>query len=710
MMRMEKIRKRDGSLQAFDPEKITSALIKAQASLGREDAEGAHAVTKGVLALLEEKFAGSVPGVEDVQNAVEEMLIRSSQSEVAKAYILYRKRRSEIREAKELLGVKDDLKLTVNGVKVLEKRYLRKADSGAVVETPRQMMLRVARAIAAADANYGPASRVEETAEAFDLSLSELEFLPNSPTLMNAGTELGQLAACFVLPVEDSMIGIFEAVKNMAIVHQSGGGTGFSFSRLRPRNDVVRSTGGIASGPVSFMRVFDEATEVIKQGGRRRGANMGILRVDHPDILQFVTAKVKDHILTNFNISVAVTDDFMKAVNDDDTYLLVNPRSGRAVDTLRARDVFDLIVHMAWLCGDPGLVFIDEINRHNPTPALGPIESTNPCGEQPLLPHESCVLGSINLVKMIESGKIAWEKLGKVVAMSVHFLDNVVDVNLYPTPETKALSHGNRKLGLGVMGFAELLIMLGIPYDSDEALRLGERIISFITEEARKASVRLAEERGSFPNFEKSVWKGKFPCMRNASLTTIAPTGTISIIAGASSGIEPLFAVSFVRNVLEGMKLVEMNPVFERMMLERGLYSDELMSRVTQTGTIQGIKEIPEDIRRLFITALDIDPRWHVMMQAAFQKYTDNAVSKTVNLPEHASQKDVRDAYLLAHRLKCKGITIFRYGSQESQVLTIDGRKGEEPQSMRIQPGLLRSQKYLEAESEYSGECRTCAG
>jgi ribonucleoside-diphosphate reductase alpha chain len=449
---------------------------------------------------------------------------------------------------------------------------------------------------------------------------------------------------------------------------------------------------------------------VIKQGGRRRGANMGILRVDHPDILQFVTTKVKDHILTNFNISVAVTDQFMQAVDDDDTYVLVNPRSGKAVDRLRARDVFDLIVHMAWLCGDPGLVFIDEINRHNPTPALGPIESTNPCGEQPLLPHESCVLGSINLVKMLEGGKIDWPKLGEVVATSVHFLDNVVDVNRYPTPETRALSHGNRKLGLGVMGFAELLIILGIPYDSDEALRLGENIIAFITEEARKASVRLAEERGSFPNFEKSIWKGKFPCMRNSSLTTIAPTGTISIIAGASSGIEPLFAVSYVRNVLEGMKLVETNPIFERMILERGLYSDDLMSRVTQTGSIQEIKEIPEDIRKLFITALDIDPRWHVMMQAAFQKYTDNAVSKTVNLPEHASQKDVRDAYLLAHRLQCKGITIFRYGSQDTQVLTIDGRRAEEPQSTRIQPGLLRSQKYLEAESEYSGECRTCAG
>ncbi len=707
---MDSIRKRDGSIQSFDPAKITRAISASQASLGRQNIESSREVTAGVLKLLEARFRGSIPGVEDVQNAVEEVLIKAGQPEVAKAYILYRRKRAEIREAKEILGVKDDLKLTVNAVKILERRYLRKADIGTVIETPRQMMGRVAQAIAAVDANYVTTSQVDETADSFERMLADLEFLPNSPTLMNAGTDLGQLAACFVLPVEDSMIGIFDAVKNMAIVHQSGGGTGFSFSRLRPRNDVVRSTGGIASGPVSFMRVFDEATEVIKQGGRRRGANMGILRVDHPDILDFITCKVKNNILSNFNISVAVTDRFMEAVKNDTLYELINPRSGRACDKLRARDVLDLIIHMAWLCGDPGIVFIDEINRSNPTPGIGTIESTNPCGEQPLLPHESCVLGSINLVKMTENGRIDWEKIGKVVALAVHFLDNVLDVNVYPTPETKAVSLANRKIGLGVMGFAELLIEQGIPYNSEEALALGEKIIACVTESGRKASVELAAKRGSFPNFEKSMWKREYPSLRNATVTTIAPTGTISIIAGVSSGIEPLFAVSYVRNVLEGMKLVERNATFERKCLERGIYSDELMSKVTRMGSIQRIDEIPEDMRRLFVTALDIEPTWHVRMQAAFQKHTDNAVSKTVNLPQDASQKDVREVYLLAHELGCKGITIFRYGSQDSQVLTIDRRASDHPESTRIQPGLTQSRRFLEAESEYSGECRTCAG
>lgn len=709
-MAVEKIRKRDGNLQAFDPEKIARAICEAQISIRRKDEELAKTVTSRILELLNERFTGMIPGVEDVQNIVEEALIEAGQQAVAKCYILYRKKRAEIREAKELLGVRDDLKLTVNAVKILEKRYLRKADTGSVIESPSEMMTRVARTIAQADANYGPPSKIRETEETFSDMLLNLDFLPNSPTLMNAGTDLGQLAACFVLPVEDSMTGIFEAVKNMAIVHQSGGGTGFSFSRLRPRNDVVRSTGGIASGPVSFMRVFDEATEVIKQGGRRRGANMGILRVDHPDILQFITAKVKDNILSNFNVSVAVTDRFMAAVKNDDYYDLINPRSGRTVNKLRAKDVFDLIIHMAWLCGDPGIVFLDEVNRHNPTPAIGDIESTNPCGEQPLLPNESCVLGSINLIRMIKGSEIDWVKLETVTEMAVHFLDNVLDVNSYPTDETQKVSHSLRKIGLGVMGFAELLIELGLPYDSEDAVKLGDKIISRITSAGRRKSVELAEERGSFPEFERSVWKNKFPGLRNSTITTIAPTGTISIIAGVSSGIEPLFAVSYVRNVLEGIKLVERVPAFERMMLERGIYTDELMSKVTRMGTIQNIKEIPEDMRKLFVTALDIEPTWHVRMQAAFQKHTDNAVSKTVNLPQGASQRDVRDAYLLAHKLGCKGITIFRYGSHDSQVLTIDGAAGNEPTSTLIQPGLTKSQRYLEADSEYSGECRTCAG
>ncbi len=569
------------------------------------------------------------------------------------------------------------VKLTKNALKVLEKRYLRKDENGKVIETPEQMFRRVASNIAKADEKYG--GDVKKTEKEFYDMMVNLYFLPNSPTLMNAGTSIQQLSACFVLPVEDSMDKIFETLKHTALIHQSGGGTGFSFSRIRPKGDIVRSTGGIASGPVSFMKVFNSATDVIKQGGRRRGANMGILRVDHPDIMEFITCKEDPKELTNFNISVAVTDEFMEKVKKGEDYELINPRTGKAVKKLNAKEVFDKIVEEAWKTGEPGLIFIDEINRHNPTPHVGQIEATNPCGEQPLLPYESCNLGSINLSKFVKNGEIDWEKLKDITWKAVHFLDNVIDMNKYPIPEIKKMTLANRKIGLGVMGFADMLIQLNIPYDSNEALELAEKIMSFIQKEAKQASVELGKERGSFPNFKGSVYDGKYPAMRNATVTTIAPTGSISIIAGCSSGIEPLFAIAFVRNVLDKEdRLYEINPYFEKIAKEMGFYSEELLQKIADNnGSVQGLEEVPIEVQRIFVTALDISPEWHVRMQAAFQKYVDNATSKTINLREDATIEDVRKAYMLAYELKCKGITVYRYGSRPQQVISAKEEKEE---------------------------------
>lgn len=568
------------------------------------------------------------------------------------------------------------LKFSKNARTVLSKRYLKRDSDGNPAETPEEMFRRVAQTIDAAEPTIGTKKVSYE--QSYYQAMTDLDFLPNSPTLMNAGRELGQLSACFVLPVGDTMESIFEAIKNTALIHKSGGGTGFSFSRIRPANDVVRSTSGVSSGPISFMRVFDAATETIKQGGTRRGANMGILRVDHPDIMDFIMAKRDLTVLTNFNISVGVTEAFMEAVEKGHDYDIINPRDGQVVKQLNAGKVFNQIIDMAWANGEPGIVFLDRLNRDNPTPHIGEYESTNPCGEQPLLPYESCNLGSINLANMVGGGKINWDKLEQTTKLATRFLDNVIEANKYPLPEIDEMTRANRKIGLGVMGWADMLILLDTPYNSQDAVALGEKVMRFINEKAHEESMQLAQERGPFPNIKGSIFDkpGSSP-IRNSTCTTIAPTGTISIIANCSSGVEPLFAVSYIRQVLDNNKLIEVHPLFEKIAQQRGFYSEELMQEIAEKGTVQDIEAVPADIRRIFVTSHDITPKDHVLMQAAFQKHTDNAVSKTVNFCRNATREDVATVYRLAYKEGCKGVTIYRDGSRDMQVLSVAG-KGEE--------------------------------
>lgn len=687
-MTIYEIRKRDGRVVKFEQQKITDAIHKALIAVHLKNGKKAKKFSDNVVRILERRFVRKIPSVEDIQDIVIEVLRKRGYRRVAEEYLAYRKRKEEIRKLKKKFRIEKEPKLTVNALEVLKKRYLLRNVKGEIIETPHKMFKRVARTIAKIDKKYRRGYK--RTEKRFYRIMSRLEFLPNSPTLFNAGAPLGQLSACFVLPVEDSLESIFTAVKNMALIEQSGGGVGFDFSKLRPKGDMVKSTKGIASGPVSFMKVFNAATEVIKSGGKRRGAMMGILRVDHPDIIEFIEAKSEKGSLKNFNISVAITDDFMRRVKENKEYHLINPRTGKKVEKRKARDIWNYIIKTAWKFGDPGVIFIDEINRCNPLSRIGKIEATNPCGEQPLLPYESCNLGSINLSKMVKKDRIYWDKLKKTIYIAVHFLDNVIDANKYPLSEIEKVTKENRKIGLGIMGFAEMLIRLKVPYDSEEAVKVAEKIMKFITKEARKKSMEIGRKRGSFKNFKKSIWKKKkHRAMRNATLTTIAPTGSISIIGGCSSGIEPLFAISFMRNVFEGTRLFEVNPLFERIAKDRGFYSTDLLKKISRVGSIQNIKEIPDDVKKIFKTALDIKPEWHVKIQAAFQKYTDNSVSKTVNLPKNATWYDVKKAFELAYELKCKGITVFRYGCKPQQVLYIG------------------KPKHITAHPEYSGGCPT---
>lgn len=693
---------RDNQTENVDHDSIARAVFAAAESMGISDRDQTEELIELVIQRLEQQEAGlPFPGMEDavikkkgkgkrgaetpqIKGIVKEALAEMGRHQVAVAPPEPKEEKPlpvVVRREEERNGNGEaKVMLSANAMRVLEKRYLRKNSEGQVIEKPQELFRRVAHSIAAAELAFNPQAEIESWEERFYELMTSLEFLPNSPTLMNAGRELGQLSACFVLPVEDSMESIFEAIKQTALIHKSGGGTGFSFSRLRPEKDRVGSTGGVASGPLSFMRAFDAATDVIKQGGMRRGANMAILNVDHPDILNFITAKVNSSTLSNFNLSVAITEDFMEAVEAGAEYELVNPRTGEAMEKLDAREVFDKMVDLAWATGDPGIIFLDRINKDNPTPQLGKIESTNPCGEQPLLPFESCNLGSINLSKMLHKrkGKLELDndRLARTVRTVVRFLDNVIEANKFPTAQIQEKTRSTRKIGLGVMGFADMLLQLKIPYDSKKALETAEKVMKVVLNEATKASVDLAEERGVFPAFEGSIYDvPDGPRIRNASRTTIAPTGTLSIIANCSSGIEPLFALSYVRNILDGEQLIEVNPYFEEVARKEGFYSEELMRELSTRGSVRDMEGVPEWVQQVFVTAHDISPEWHVRMQAAFQKSTNNAVSKTVNFPHDATREDIAQVFMLAYQLGCKGITIYRDGSKDSQVLSVSKEK-----------------------------------
>ena len=682
-----------GNQPSVDRTQIARAIFAAAESMGIPDRQLIEQLTSQVIERLEQPqpLPQPLPGMEhlvptprrpkrlptdaEIQAMIKEILTAGQPA-----------KREEVKPKMEpTAAVKPKVRptpginLTENALQVLERRYLKKDRDGRVIETPEEMFRRVAQAVASAELIYNSKADIKAWEEKFYQLMANLEFLPNSPTLMNAGRELGQLSACFVIPVDDSMESIFDAVKYTALIHKSGGGTGFSFSRLRPKGDFVKSTSGVASGPVSFMEVFDTTTDVTKQGGTRRGANMAILNVDHPDIMEFITAKSDPAAFTNFNLSVAATNEFMEAAKAGKDYNLVNPRTKEVVAKLNAREVFDKIVDMAWKTGDPGIVFIDQINKANPTPQLGRIESTNPCGEQPLLPYESCNLGSINLAQMLRTTNGGFEidhpKLAETVRVTVRFLDNVIDVNKFPLPQIEEMTKKTRKIGLGVMGFADMLIELGIPYDSEEALEVASEIMRFIQDEAGKASVELAKERGVFPAFSGSIYDRRGgPRMRNASGTTIAPTGTLSIIAGCSSGIEPLFALSYTRNILDGARFVEVNLYFEEAARKGGFYSEELMHQLASGARLNDIDGIPDGIKRLFVTAHEISPEWHVRVQAAFQRSTDNAVSKTVNFPHEATREDIGRVYMMAYNEGLKGITIYRDRSRDAQVL-VTGRE-----------------------------------
>ena len=756
--------KRDGSTVPFDKKKIAMAIFKAMLSVKTGSMEEANKLADYVTKELE--TMGKEPTVETIQDTVENVLMTHkiggvSYISVAKAYILYREKRNTVRQEKEFLGVNDDLKLSVNAVKVLEARYLFKDSEGKIIETPKQMFHRVAVHLGIIQGlydyiSYRKTGKVPEKGtlysgitktqdeelrrafselkqeksldgtyeefmdfmqtkktmvnywiDKFETMMTNLEYVPNSPTLMNAGGPLGQLSACFVLPVDDSIDSIFDTLKATAEIHKSGGGTGFSFTRLRASDDIVASTKGVASGPVSFMRIFDVTTDVIKQGGKRRGANMGILNYNHPNIMDFITSKdAENKILSNFNISVGVDDEFFEKLDNDDNIDLINPRDGKVMNRIKASTLWNSIVNHAWTTGDPGMIFLDEINKKNPVKNIGYIESTNPCGEQPLLPYESCNLGSINLAKFVENGTFNYDRYRGTIDVATRFLENVVDANKFPVESIKNMTRRTRKIGLGIMGFADALIMLGIPYNSNEALEFGEKVMKTLNDESHLESQKLARERGVFPGWYGSEYEERGIKMRNSTTTTIAPTGTISIIAGCSSSIEPLFALAFVRHVLNGQELLEVNPLLEDALKSRNLFSQAIMEKIAETGKL-GNLDLPEDIKKLFVTAQEIDPDWHVLMQATFQKYCDSGVSKTINLPFEATPDDIAKSYRLAKELHCKGITVYRDRSKSQQVLYAGTGQKKSDEEKKIDLTMKMPDKLLKLDATFDPACPT---
>ena len=681
MTDLSKIIKRDGSKVKFEEAKITRVILKAFKATEEVEEEKqkkeAQRLTKVVVNILSKGINGDLPTVEQVQDVVEQVLMAASYFETAKAFIIYREKQQTVRVAKRVLGVEDDLGLSVNQLKVLENRYLRHDEYGKTIETPKKLFKRVARAVASQEEK----SKRKAWRERFYEVMSEMEFVPAGGYLRSAGTKRPTIANCFVLPVEDDMEGIFDAIKWLALVQQAGGGTGFNFSKLRPKGDFVKSSGGFSTGPISFMKVFDAATAQVMQGGYRMGANMGILNVNHPDILEFIHCKTEEGEISNFNISVGITDEFMKAVKGNKKFKLRNPRTREVVQTIEAKSLFNQMVSLAWRTGDPGMVFLDKINKNNPVlKTLGKLEATNPCGEQPLHPFDVCNLGSVNLAKMVTGKRVDWGNLERAVRVGVRFLDNGVDLSRYPIKQIQRMAKANRRIGLGVMGFADMLYQLGIGYNTDKGVRLAEKVMGFVNKTAVNQSESLGKEKGVFPNWKGSEYQKKGVKRRNLAVTTIAPTGTISMVADCSSGIEPVFALTFVKNVVEEGGLSYVNKYFKQAVEGLSLSDDQkndIYQRVSESGSCQDIEELPNSIKSVFVTAYDINPKDHIKMQAGFQKRTENAVSKTINFPAEASIADVEKAYLLAWELKCKGITIYRSGSREGQVLQTNKKKNK---------------------------------
>jgi len=723
MTELKRIIKRDGTETAFDEQKIQLAILKALVEAEPELGERrlkieAERLTKVVINILLKAVNGDLPTVEQVQDIVEQVLMAGGHYEAAKAYILYREKRRTARQARAVIGVKDDLNLSLNQLKVIENRYLRHDESGKAIETPRQLFDRVAQFVAASELK----SKRAKWHRAFFEVMTKMEFMPAGCYLRSAGTKKPSLANCFVLPVEDDMAKIFDAVKWLALIQQRGGGTGFNFSKLRPKGDYVKKSGGFATGPVSFMKVFDAATGQVMQGGYRMGANMGILNVDHPDILEFITCKTNQGEITNFNISVGATDEFMNAVKKNRRFELKNPRTGEVIQSLPAKQLFDQIVGLAWRTGDPGMIFLDKINKYNPVlKTLGPLMATNPCGEQPLHPFDVCNLGSINLAKFVKLSakgrhEVDWSRLEQVTKTAVRFLDNGVDVSGYPIPRVGKMAKANRRIGLGVMGWADMLYQLGITYNSSEGVRLAEKVMKAVNAAAVNESTALAREKGIFKNWKGSTYEKKGIRRRNLAVTTIAPTGTIAMVSGCSSGIEPEFALSFVKNVVDEAGLTYVNEHFRRA-VETSKLSDsqkkQVLEEVAKSGSCQPIEYLPDSIKKTFVSAFDITPEWHIKMQAAFQKHTENAVSKTINFPQNATIEDVEKAYLLAWELGCKGITIYRSGSKDAQILsTVPKKTTQTIQSkVRITPLKNKNEKLCPecgSEMEIVEGCSTC--